>query len=54
MQCAALAQQPHVRLRALLSCCLEGDHIRVKSVVFLIMNVSPFLINSLLNVRSLS
>lgn len=33
---------------------LQGDHIRVKSVVFLIMNVSPFLINSLLNVGSLS
>lgn len=31
---------------------MQGDHIRVKSVVLLIMNVSSFLINSLLNVRS--
>lgn len=33
---------------------VQGDHIRVKFVVLLIMNVSSFLINSLLNVRSLS
>lgn len=32
----------------------QRDHIRVKFVVLLIMNVSSFLINSLLNVRSLS